>query len=721
MYSGGAAFEGVIRYLYCDFRQGSLTYDGINPDVLHDPADMRHNGNLVYFGVSGTTAAGPLTSWRIYDPVARDWRDTYSTAGVEHVISPGIYVGDNLPDGVLPSLTGWPAAGGVSLVVTDGGGTGAAARFKAEYLGPGNPLLPAGMNPGNYITALYIDSFGSGYLGTDARFNCVWLTETGNAGSNRTLTKQGSIASQRGGSAPWNSAAPELHFGRCTFQSAYRGLQVGGTSGKSRYMYECKWDGFYSDLMAWGTSTAATVQHDWNGAKFRFWFNIFGRATSYSQDQFNPHMDVLQLYAQGSTTDIAYFIDWKANLYDAGVGSRGGAQCIFATDSNTTPVGTVGDVFNGVLLGHFQRGGATNGIVSKWFSKWRSHRVTMLGPRYSGGARGRADAIGAQAADSEIVYTASNFYLSQQIARRDMLEIPNGTTGFASPGTYAFMDTFEKLLECYTSLPGASHEGRGALGDTEQSVDWLGRSFDTDSIPVLFPFVPASDQAFGATTTGGPRQLFYGHQPKPVSVSAGTRWRKAASIAGLSAASWNTDPGALEVGEWLQLEADAGLSPVVLNRATVTVAGTDSYLDVLTADITTSLVMNPAGGAFKHAKIVESAAGKVRILTRDELDDGWEPGSDDHLTVWECLQHLVKAHEKDGISHDTAVLLKRIGSQAEAVKDLAYCLYDISANKRKDAKEATAYNALIADWAELTKAAAAIHDTRGDLQTRMDI
>ena len=123
----------------------------------------------------------------------------------------------------------------------------------------------------------------------------------------------------------------------------------------------------------------------------------------------------------------------------------------------------------------------------------------------------------------------------------------------------------------------------------------------------------------------------------------------------------------------------------------------------------------------KHAGIVESAAGKVRILSRDELDDDWDPEDDRHLTVWECLQHLVRQHEKDGISHDTAVLLKKINIQAEAVKDLAYCLYDISANKRKDAKEATAYNALIADWTELTKAAAAIHDTSGDRQIRLDI
>ncbi len=123
----------------------------------------------------------------------------------------------------------------------------------------------------------------------------------------------------------------------------------------------------------------------------------------------------------------------------------------------------------------------------------------------------------------------------------------------------------------------------------------------------------------------------------------------------------------------------------------------------------------------KHAGIVESAAGKVRILSRDELDQDWDPEDDRHLTVWECLQHLVRLHEKDGISHDTAVLLKKLSTQAEAIKDLAYCLYDICANKRKDAKEATAYNGLIADWTELSRQAAAVHDTRPDGQMRLDV
>jgi len=125
--------------------------------------------------------------------------------------------------------------------------------------------------------------------------------------------------------------------------------------------------------------------------------------------------------------------------------------------------------------------------------------------------------------------------------------------------------------------------------------------------------------------------------------------------------------------------------------------------------------------SIKHAGIIEYEAGRVRILKREELLEDWDPNRDDHLTIWECLQYLVHKHEQEGISFDTAVLLKKIGDKAEAVKDLAYCLYDICANKRSDAKEATVYNALIADWSELTREAASIHDVRGDGQTSLDI
>lgn len=122
----------------------------------------------------------------------------------------------------------------------------------------------------------------------------------------------------------------------------------------------------------------------------------------------------------------------------------------------------------------------------------------------------------------------------------------------------------------------------------------------------------------------------------------------------------------------------------------------------------------------KHAGIVESAAGKVRVLKRDEMDAEWEPDADGHLTVWECCQHLVRLHEKYGIGYEAAVMLKKFGPKADDVRDLAYVLYNIC-EKRGDAKEATAYNALIADWADLTREAATAQLSNRSGQMRLDV
>lgn len=122
-----------------------------------------------------------------------------------------------------------------------------------------------------------------------------------------------------------------------------------------------------------------------------------------------------------------------------------------------------------------------------------------------------------------------------------------------------------------------------------------------------------------------------------------------------------------------------------------------------------------------HSGVAQSSGGKFSLLNRQSLEDEWNPTTDKSLTIWECCQYLIKTMEDKG-EFETAKLVKQMGSgRADSAKELAYTLYDVAANKRKDANEATAYNGLIAVWSELTAQADSItdEDLRGDAQMRM--
>jgi len=118
----------------------------------------------------------------------------------------------------------------------------------------------------------------------------------------------------------------------------------------------------------------------------------------------------------------------------------------------------------------------------------------------------------------------------------------------------------------------------------------------------------------------------------------------------------------------------------------------------------------------KQAGILDSVAGKVRLLKRDELPDDWEPESDPRITIWECTQHLIKRLE-DGGEQAAADLLARLGSRAEPAHDLAYRLYQTCIRKGW-AEEARAYNGLGAAWPELARLAAQRKVT-GPVQERL--
>lgn len=97
--------------------------------------------------------------------------------------------------------------------------------------------------------------------------------------------------------------------------------------------------------------------------------------------------------------------------------------------------------------------------------------------------------------------------------------------------------------------------------------------------------------------------------------------------------------------------------------------------------------------------IVQSLAGKVRLLGRDEFPDDWDPATDDRLSVWEATQHLVKALEEGGESA-AAELLSRLGGMGDSAQALSYRLYSLCERKGW-AKEAGPYNALAAVWGSL--------------------
>ena len=112
-----------------------------------------------------------------------------------------------------------------------------------------------------------------------------------------------------------------------------------------------------------------------------------------------------------------------------------------------------------------------------------------------------------------------------------------------------------------------------------------------------------------------------------------------------------------------------------------------------------------AVAGLQQAGIVASKGGKVRLLSPGDLPADWDPASDKRLTVWEMTHHLLRLYhfEKAG-DEATAALLRKIGSQGEVARELAYRLHNIS-ERKKWSREAQGYNALVLGWPEIARLA----------------
>lgn len=106
-----------------------------------------------------------------------------------------------------------------------------------------------------------------------------------------------------------------------------------------------------------------------------------------------------------------------------------------------------------------------------------------------------------------------------------------------------------------------------------------------------------------------------------------------------------------------------------------------------------------------QAGVAVSRDGKVRLVERHELHDGWDPATDTRLTVWETTQHLIRSLESS--ETDAATLLARMGEGlGQRARQLAYLLYGVC-DRKKWAEEASAYNMLVTAWPEISRLAAA--------------
>jgi putative DNA methylase len=118
---------------------------------------------------------------------------------------------------------------------------------------------------------------------------------------------------------------------------------------------------------------------------------------------------------------------------------------------------------------------------------------------------------------------------------------------------------------------------------------------------------------------------------------------------------------------------------------------------------TLSKAKNTSVVGLVDAGILQSKRGKVRLLQPKELPQTWSPETDNRLTNWETVHHLIRVLESGGES-GAAGLVSKLGSKAEAARELAYRLYALCERKKR-ANEALAYNGLVQSWPELVRLA----------------
>ena len=116
---------------------------------------------------------------------------------------------------------------------------------------------------------------------------------------------------------------------------------------------------------------------------------------------------------------------------------------------------------------------------------------------------------------------------------------------------------------------------------------------------------------------------------------------------------------------------------------------------------TLSKAKNTTVAKVERAGIVENVAGKVRLLTRDELETVWDPVTDPRRTDWKLTQYLVASLADSEVKAGN--LLRAVGGgMGERALRLAWLLHEI-ADRKEMSSDAVAYNGLIQSWHDIQR------------------
>ena len=117
---------------------------------------------------------------------------------------------------------------------------------------------------------------------------------------------------------------------------------------------------------------------------------------------------------------------------------------------------------------------------------------------------------------------------------------------------------------------------------------------------------------------------------------------------------------------------------------------------------TLATARNTSVAGMVDAGILRAGAGKVRLLSPDELPADWDPARERRLTVWEMVHQLVRVLDQGEPA--AAGIVAQLGSRAAAARELAYRLYRLCDQKNR-AEDALRYNTLIQSWPEIARLA----------------